>query len=82
MTTVADREIVNLDRVQEILADAVSETRRLNGSAVSDKTVTNKAEAAELNRRMLNLADQLELAAGLVRNEYWAGRGLISYDFD
>jgi hypothetical protein len=74
------KEIVDLERVQEILGDCVNETRRLDGSTIDDKSLERKPGAAEVNRRLLNLADQLALASALVRNEYWQGRGLLSYD--
>jgi hypothetical protein len=74
------KEIVDLRSVQEILGDCVNEARVLNGSSVDDKSLDKKPSAAELNRRLLNLADQLTLASALVRNEYWTGKGLLSYE--
>lgn len=76
------KEIVDLRSVQEIVGDCVNEIRKLDGSTVDDRTLEKKVSVAELNRRLLNLADSLALASALVRNEYWAGKGLMSYDLD
>lgn len=66
--------VVDLSTVAEILEDCAVLTTELNG-----QTIPNGSDVARLNRNLLNLADQLGLAAALVRNEYWQGREGISY---
>ena len=66
----------------EILTDAVRVANELNGLTVDDhETTLAKGDVARLNRQLLNLADQLQLASSLVRNSYWEGKGQLSYDF-
>jgi hypothetical protein len=40
------------------------------------------ATVAAVTRELLRLADQLELAASLVKNEYWVGKGNRDLVFD
>jgi hypothetical protein len=70
---------VDLALVREVLSDANKALESLDGTKIDDTTLSNKASAAQLNRELLNLADQLQLASALVRNEYWTGKGLLSY---
>ncbi|MDQ1536491.1 MAG: hypothetical protein QOE58_884 [Actinomycetota bacterium] len=35
----------------------------------------NKQAAAQLNRNLLNMADQLQVAMVFVSHEYWTGKG-------
>ena len=70
------REVI--DGCQDVMATV----EQMIGGA-SDETplpYLSKTEEAEVNRHLLNLADQLVLAAALVRNEYWKGRGPVSFD--
>jgi hypothetical protein len=72
---------VDLSLIREILGDALKAIETLDGTAaIADATLSNKPDAARLNRTLLNLADQLQLAASLVRNVYWHGKGQLSYD--
>lgn len=69
----------------EILADAIDVARKLDGIEIEDTTLgksgsATSRDAARLNRALLNLADQLQLASSLVRNVYWDGKGQLSYD--
>jgi hypothetical protein len=70
---------IDLALVREVLGDANKALESLDGAEINDTTLGNKAGAAQLNRELLNLADQLQFASALVRNEYWTGKGLLSY---
>jgi hypothetical protein len=70
---------IDLSLLREVLADASKSAEVLDGTVIDDTTLGNKASEAQLNRELLNLADQLQLASALVRNEYWTGKGLLSY---
>ena len=70
---------VDLALVREVLNDANKALESLDGTVIADTTLGNNPSAAQLNRELLNLADQLQLASALVRNEYWTGKGLLSY---
>lgn len=70
---------LDLALIQEILADATTAVAQLHGTVVNDTTLGNKLPEAKLNRALLNLSDQLLLASALVKNEYWTGKGLLSY---
>jgi hypothetical protein len=67
---------VDLSMVSAILARAAASANGLHGSAVADRDQKVKnSEHAALTRQLLVLADNLELAANLVRNEYWISKG-------
>lgn len=70
---------VDLTMAQRIVSDTVLVLKDLDGSMTDNTTSPSKAEIAQVNRELLNVADQLALAAALVRNEYWTGKGLLSY---
>jgi hypothetical protein len=70
---------IDLSVVREMLSDISKAVESLDGTQIDDTTLGNKASAAQLNRELLNLADQFQLASALVRNEYWTGKGLLSY---
>jgi hypothetical protein len=70
---------IDLSLLREVLSDVAKAVESLDGTVIDDTTLGNKAGAAQLNRELLNLADQLQLASALVRNEYWTGKGLLSY---
>ena len=74
---------IDMASALEILSDAMRIARELDGLTVDDKdgTAVSRTDAARLNRQLLNLADQLNLASSLVRNSYWDGKGGLSYDF-
>lgn len=73
---------IDMASTLEILTDAVRIATELDGLIVDDKgTALARADVARLNRQLLNLADQLNLASSLVRNSYWDGKGQLSYDF-
>jgi hypothetical protein len=71
---------VDLAQVRAILQDAMDTADNLDGVLVDDTTLEKKKAEAELNRRLLNLADALGLASSLVRNAYWHGKGEMNYD--
>ena len=70
---------IDLTLTREVLNDASKAVESLDGTVIDDTTLGNKASEAQVNRELLNLADQLQLASALVRNEYWTGKGLLSY---
>lgn len=67
---------IDLKSAREILADALGQAAALDGTAMGD----TRTEVAEVNRKLLHLADDLMLASTLVRNTYWAARGDHSYE--
>lgn len=71
---------IDMTLVREILTDAMKVVEELDGADIEDTALGNKPADAKINRALLNLADQLGLAESLIRNEYWTGKGLISYD--
>jgi len=71
---------IDLTLLKEVLEDVNEVVGVLDGTQIDDNTLGNKPKEAQLNRELLNLADQLTFAAALVRNEYWTGKGLLSYD--
>jgi hypothetical protein len=68
---------VNLDTVADLLAAASKSVDNLNGRRVQETSTPSarKATVAAVTRELLHLADQLDLAAALVKNEYWVGKG-------
>lgn len=69
---------VNLKTVLDILSTATSEAERLECSELptdTDSVHTNRTQAAEVGRDLLYLADALQAASVLVKNEYWALKG-------
>lgn len=74
------KQVVDLQFVQEVVGDIVNSVRALDGSTIDDNDPKAKAQAAEINRKLLNLADQFALGSALVRNAYWNGKGLMSYE--
>lgn len=71
---------IDLQTARTILQDAAAVLDQLDGVDLDDASVTSKTVAARTNRQLLNLADQLLTASCLVRNEYWGGRDMLSYD--
>lgn len=82
--------MIDLDRTIRVLDDCQHLAGLLNGRNVSDRpdlqspatgrqkrnnSVDDRAEIAEVRRELVRLADQLDLAAALVRNEYHVMRG-------
>lgn len=77
--------MIDLDRVKKILTEDVFEL--LDGLDKFDLDETGAIEGqtkskartlrAEKSKELLLLADRLELAANLVRNEYWYARGEV-----
>ena len=72
--------VIDMQMVQKILTNALKAADAVDNIALDDDTLGNKAKEAQVNRELLNLSDQLLLAAALVKNEYWATKGLMSYD--
>jgi len=69
---------IELAIVEEILRESLSEDiHSLEGVVLwdNDSTHINRAEAAEVTRDLLHLADHLDLAANLVRQQYWRAKG-------
>lgn len=69
--------MINLDTVSEVLVVAEDEIQRLHGIDLDDgDSIGNRKQwAAEVTRDLLALADSLDLAAALVRNQYWQAKG-------
>ena len=63
-------ERVDLSDVSDLLESALAEIDDLDGTPVP----TGRA-VAEMTRRLLRLADGLNLASCRVREEYWTDRG-------
>jgi len=74
--------LVDMHTIQEILNDALMVVKNLDGAGITDASMANRQAEAQYNRELLNLADSLQLASSLVRNEYWTakGKGLMSYE--
>lgn len=71
---------VDMHLVKEILNDALKACDAVDSVIIEDNTLGNKAKEAHINRDLLNLSDQLGLASSLVKNEYWSGKGMLSYE--
>jgi hypothetical protein len=71
---------VDMTLTLQVIEDAHKAALVLDGTPLDDGTLDRKTNAALTNRRLLNLADQLALASSLVRNEYWHGKDLTSYE--
>jgi len=71
---------LQLGPVIDSLTQTARALTRLDGVDVldADSTQTKKAKVAEITRDLLFLADTLNLASSLVRNEYWAVKGYDS----
>lgn len=76
MTAAGGTGAVNLGTVLDIMEQAQPTATALHQQAVG----STRAEVADINRALLHLADQFDLAAALVRNEYWNARGAPAYD--
>lgn len=74
-----DDGVINLDMVERILKAASKNAKRLNGLPFTDMTARKSAEAASRNRDLNQLAESLELAAGLIHHELWVARGYPDY---
>ena len=74
-------EKVDLSIALEVITDAQEAAELLHHHPLpSRSSVDRRTREAEISRKLLNLADILDLAAGLVRNEYWKAKGQTSYD--
>ena len=67
---------VSLTDVTKILERVQTLVHNLDGLEIQDYTQgVKKAELAALTRQLLVAADSLELASGLIRNQYWMTKG-------
>lgn len=66
---------VDLTTAHEVISDASVQLLTLDQTPIA---VGRQAVAAQ-TRELLMLSDRLQLAASLVRNEYWHARGAESY---
>jgi hypothetical protein len=72
---------INLDRTKAILAESEALVRALHGQDLNERSATTqgggaqRAERAKKSQDLLLLAERLELAAAMVRIEYWHARG-------
>ena len=74
--------MIELNAVGRILDEALNIVDDLNGQQLDErKAVSSQSKGevrkrnAEMSKELNYLADQLTLAAALVRNQYWAARG-------
>jgi len=65
---------LDMSPVMVLLKDAYHTAQTLDQKEWDDSSTSN-AQKAELSRTINHLADQLFLASGMVRNEYWIGKG-------
>lgn len=64
-----------LDRVTDVV-EKVDGTNLDDSDSVQQQGVRNaRQERALATRQLLALADQLEMASALIRNEYWKTKG-------
>lgn len=68
--------VIDLNTCEQIVTDQLEIVKDLNGVAHG----VTRREVADVNRQLLQLADDLMLASTLVRNAYWASRGEESYE--
>jgi hypothetical protein len=68
---------INLDRIDRLMVQADHALSLLDGRELDDAEAasTKRRDAAKVSRELLHLADTLDAAAALVRQEYWAVKG-------
>jgi hypothetical protein len=69
------KNTLDMSPVVAILAEALATAQRLDGAVWDDGDGKPSSDKAELSRTINHLADSLLLASGVVRNEYWVGKG-------
>lgn len=71
--------LILLDKVIDLLDASDVLVERLNGQPLNERLDTTEREdktvRIERSRQLQELANHLELAAALVRHEYWVARG-------
>lgn len=69
------KNVLDMTPVIALLSEAATTVVALDGQPWDDSNGSPSSEKAELSRKINHLADQLFLASGVVRNEYWIGKG-------
>lgn len=76
--------MIDLTKVKSVLAEVDSLVKTLHGQDLDESKAVesqskgrNRIERARLSQDLNLLAQRLELAAGLVKNEYWFARGEV-----
>lgn len=76
--------MIDLTKVKSVLAEVDSLVQSLHGQDLDESKAVesqskgrNRVERARLSQDLNLLAQRLELAAGLVKNEYWFARGEV-----
>lgn len=69
--------MIDLTEAQRLLSWAAQEVPALHGIDVDDTDgVANRRRfAADVSRDLLHLSDQVDLAAALIRQQYWLVKG-------
>lgn len=65
---------IDLETVNDLLVQAQTDVDKLHMLRVDDSDSV-RVKRAENARALLRLADSLELASNLVRNQYWITKG-------
>lgn len=71
--------MIDLSHADEITSEADSMIRRLHGIHLNDADgqIVSRTDAARLTRDLLYLADRLNMASQLVREQYWSSKGYM-----
>lgn len=71
-----DHQPIDTDDVMTVVREAAAVLAQADGLRFTDDTGKKNAHHAALSRELLLAADRLELAAALVRVQYWRVRGV------
>ena len=66
---------LDMQPVMDVLKAAYNTASDLDGQKWDDDAHVPSSERADVSRRISHLADQLVMAAAMVRDEYWIGKG-------
>lgn len=73
------QNVIRLDKVIDLLDAADEVVEKLHGQPLNERLDDSEREdklvRIERSRQLQELANHLELAAALVRHEYWVARG-------
>jgi hypothetical protein len=71
-----DHQPIETDDVMVVIREAAAALAQADGLRFVDDTGKKNAHHAALSRELLLAADRLDLAASLVRVQYWRTRGV------